>query len=49
LRFVTYKDRKQVAGDLKKIYQATTTEEAQVHLDAFASTWDAKSASISRL
>jgi len=49
LRFVTYKDRKQVAGDLKKIYQAATTAEAQVPLDAFASTWDAKYASISRL
>jgi len=49
LRFVTYKDRKQVAGDLKKIYQAATTAEAQVPLDAFASTWDAKYASISWL
>lgn len=49
LRYVTYKDRKQVATDLKKIYQAMTTEEAQLHLEAFTSTWDAKYASISRL
>lgn len=49
LRYVTYKDRKQVAAELKKIYQATTAEEAQLHLEAFAHTWDAKYASISRL
>lgn len=49
LRYVTYKDRKQVATDLKKIYQATTTQEAQLHLEAFAHTWDAKYAAISRL
>lgn len=49
LRYVTYKDRKQVATDLKKIYQAATTAEAQLHLEAFASTWDTKYASISRL
>ncbi|MCC7263790.1 MAG: IS256 family transposase [Candidatus Latescibacteria bacterium] len=49
LRYVTHKDRKQVATDLKKIYQATTSEEAQLHLEVFTSTWDAKYASISRL
>ena len=49
LRYVTYKDRKQVATDLKKIYQATTTQEAQLHLEAFAHTWEAKYAAISRL
>ncbi len=40
LRFVSYKDRKRVAADLKKIYTATDREHAEDELQAFAETWD---------
>jgi putative transposase len=42
LRFVSWKDRKNVATDLKTVYQAVTEEEALMHLDEFAETWDSK-------
>ncbi len=40
LAFVSFKDRKEVAADLKAIYQAVTVEEAEGQLDKFAATWD---------
>ena len=40
LAFVSFKDRKAVASDLKAIYQATSTQEAEQHLEEFASKWD---------
>ena len=48
LNFVGYKQRKEVASDLQKIYRAATREEATLHLDAFAEKWDAKYPSISQ-
>lgn len=42
LNFVSYKDRKAVAGDLKTIYTATTAEEALFQLELFAEKWDKK-------
>ena len=48
LKYVTYKDRKAVAADLKAIYRAATIEEAEQHLANFAQTWDEKYAPISR-
>ena len=39
LRFVSYKDRRQVAADLKTIYKATTVEEAETNLEAFEQKW----------
>lgn len=48
LRFVTWADRKQVAADLKPIYKATTVEEAEAHLEAFAQKWDDKYPTISK-
>lgn len=48
LKYVSYKDRKQVAGDLKKIYQAATEEQARVELDNFSEIWDDKYPLISR-
>jgi putative transposase len=41
LHYVPWKDSKAVAADLKPIYQATTLEEAEAALDAFAAKWDA--------
>ena len=40
LSYVSYKDRKPVAAELKKIYRADTLEEAEEHLVAFGETWD---------
>jgi transposase-like protein len=48
LKFVSWKDRKAVAADLKKIYRSLTVEEAEQELDAFADTWDGKFPTISQ-
>ncbi len=40
LRYVTWKDRKRVAADLRAIYTAPTVEAARVALGAFAEHWD---------
>jgi transposase-like protein len=39
LKFVSYKDRKELVADLKPIYQAATEDEAQEALDAFDRKW----------
>jgi putative transposase len=41
LIYVNWKQRKEVAGDLRLIYQAATAEEAKTQRDAFALKWDA--------
>jgi transposase-like protein len=48
LRFVSWKDRKLIAADLRKIYQSITVDEAEMELDAFAKTWDGQYPSISQ-
>jgi len=40
LRYVSWKQRKEVAGDLKSIYQAPTAEQAEMNLTAFEAKWD---------
>lgn len=40
LKYVPWKDKKQVAADLKPIYQAATLEDAEEALDAFCQEWD---------
>ncbi len=40
LKFVSWKDRKAVAGDLKKIYRSLTVDEAEQELTALTATWD---------
>ncbi len=40
LTYVSWKDRKQVAKDLRVIYQAATLEQAEAALDRFAEHWD---------
>jgi len=49
VKYVSSKDRKAVAGDLKRIYQSVSAEEAQLELKAFGAQWDDKYPSISRL
>src|SRR6202142_1112482 len=39
LRFVSYKDRKAVAKDLRPVYSAASREEAAAALDAFEAKW----------
>ena len=39
LKFVSYKDRKELAADLKPIYQAVTEDEAQSALEYFEEKW----------
>ena len=48
LKYVSWKQRKAVADDLKTIYKAATMEEGELALDAFAETWDAQYPTISR-
>ena len=40
LNFVTWKRRKEVAGDLKRIYQSATADEAELRLGEFEERWD---------
>jgi putative transposase len=42
LRFVSYKDRKTLASDLRRIYTAVDAEHAGDELQAFAEKWDAR-------
>lgn len=48
LRFVSWKERKAVAADLKLIYRAPTRAAGEANLDAFAAKWDARYPTISR-
>ena len=42
LKYVSYKDRKVIVEDLKKIYRAKTLEEAELALSEFSNKWDAR-------
>ncbi|TLS97612.1 hypothetical protein FE245_08160 [Aliarcobacter cibarius] len=42
LKFVSWKDRKEVARDLKTIYTAKTEEDAQLALTKFNDIWGVK-------
>jgi putative transposase len=48
LCYVSFKDRKAVAADLKAVYRAATADEAEHQLEAFAAEWDARYPSISK-
>lgn len=49
LNYVAYKDRRAVAADLKRIYQAVTVAEAEQALERFSERWDGKYPSISAM
>jgi putative transposase len=49
VRFVNWKDRKEVCADLKYIYTAATEDGAQAALEAFAEKWDKKYPTISKM
>ena len=48
-KFVSWKDRKELCGDLKTIYRSATADEAELNLQAFADKWDGKYPSVSKL
>ena len=45
---MSWKERKQVAADLKLIYRSITESEAEAALDAFAAKWDKRYPTISK-
>ena len=48
VRFVNWKDRKELCCDLKTIYTAATEEQAETALEAFGQKWDGKYPMISK-
>jgi len=48
LKFVSYKDRKKIASDLKKVTRAATVEQAEEALKHFEETWDSRYPMISK-
>ena len=48
MKYVSYKDYKALAADLKRIYQSATEDEGLQALDEFAERWDDKYPQISR-
>jgi transposase-like protein len=49
VKYVSWKDRKDVCADLKHIYRAATEQQAQDGLDAFGKKWDSKYPTLSQL
>jgi len=49
LKYVPWKQQRQVAADLKLIYQASTLEQAEDALTSFAQKWDGRYPTISQL
>jgi putative transposase len=49
LHAVSWKQRKQVAADLKPVYQASTVADAELRLGEFAAKWDASYPTISQM
>jgi putative transposase len=49
LHYVNWKERKQVAADLKPIYRAVTVAEAEMNLESFIATWGHKYKAIGKL
>lgn len=48
LKFVSYKHRKEMAGDLKAVYRAVTEDEAAIALEALAEKWDGRYPTVSK-
>jgi len=49
LQYVPWKERKQVAADLKPIYRAATAAEAELNLESFMASWGHKYKAIGKL
>ena len=48
LKYVSWKQRKEMADDLKTIYRASTVEEARENLEAFGKKWDKTHPTVSK-
>lgn len=48
LNFVSWKQRKEMANDLKSIYNAATVDQAEANLEAFGKKWDATHPKVSQ-
>jgi putative transposase len=48
VKFVPWKDYKELTADLKRIYQSVTEQEASLELDSFSEKWDEKCPQISK-
>lgn len=48
LNFVSWKQRKEIAFDLKEIYNASTVDQAEANLEAFGKKWDASLPKVSQ-
>jgi len=48
LKYVSWKQRKEMADDLKTIYRASTAEEARDNLEVFSEKWDKTHPTVSR-
>ena len=49
MNYVSWKQRKEVATDLRTIYTAPTAEAAELALDQFAAKWDKSYAALSQI
>lgn len=49
LQYVSWKQRKEVAADLRTIYTATTADQAELELEAFARKWDRSHPTLSQI
>src|SRR6266536_3437326 len=49
LKFVSWKQRRAVAADLREIYSAVTVQEAELKLEKFAAKWDGTHPTISQI
>jgi transposase-like protein len=49
VRYVNWKDRKQLCADLKTIYTSATEQQAETALETFAQKWDDKYPTISKM
>lgn len=49
LKYVNYKQRKEVAADLRAIYSAATSDDAEYQLELFAEKWDKPYPTISKI
>jgi len=49
LNYASYKQRREIAADLKPIYGAATAEQAELELNAFAAKWDSSHPTISQV
>jgi transposase-like protein len=49
VKYVNWKDRKQVCADLRTIYTSATEQQAEIALEAFGKKWDSKYPTISQM